>query len=1527
MTIYNNKDNMFGGIDKNVYYAIPRTKRNKRSNYYDYDYKYDNKKPYNIYIDGKKFTINNNTSRKRRNKIKTKIKTTDKNGTPIPNTLTLFINTAISGYSKLIYNPSMTIPYKSYEELVIHFNPLIKLDKEVIKKESGEKLYTQFFKKDEFEGLIRRTLSYKMQKNRTLQEAKEEGIIEHNIKLVMETLFKQDNDFYLKNTKYLVNDYSCNYNEWIVDTKMMKYKLFGKYISEYDFLEQQEADKELKQIPKELRSGVDEKDLPENLSKELKDESTNKTVTPINLGEKNIFNNSEMRENIPESLKIIISNGGMYYDNDCALVNSLSQIILFSNDTTFNKIRSTNKKLNELYLIMNNSLMQYVDAKNKFDIEYGIVKKDNEKSIIELKYIFDEKIVKEFFIYIRYLKVTLKKTYEEIINDTEVYTNIEKILGQIISFNIKFSKFIIKSYELLKNIFGYQFKLLYDKYLFYLELFRVYNENNKYKMYNVNIGNLIIGSDYKTYYEVLYDLKSGYYDFMMSFYDKTEKVKDANGIEQNIVNKGSSTMAIEKLTQILNKKIYLKKEFELYYNNPTLLNIEKNYYNIYHQKLLFYKNKNLCLMSSFFKSKIEVLFKKIADITDEQLKKTAKINEEYNTTYNKDQVELLNNYLESKMNSSYTRFRIYPKMKFYNQEALFNKLQNNFVLSYDLLVVYMQLNINKAEKEIINLNNYLYYAVIDGELARSYINYYKIISYILNPKYNENHNIESIYFNLNEKIDVKNRNLLEEQVELSRTQMNTDKTDKKKYKSMILKWENELKNIINNFVPNLDENGINKTCNNFLPPPPPPPQPPINPFKNPASQSVPVDQSQASSQPEQTQDNTKPEVPKNKTKIPKTKTKIPKTKTKVPETENKPPETENKPPETETKVPETETKSEVKIPEQKPEVEVVAEEKLNQEFSNLADAFNINNQEPVEEVIQEPVKEVIQGPIKIIEEPVKIVEKPVEEVIQEPVEEVIQEPVKEVIQGPIKEVIQEPVKEVIQGPVEVAEKPTEIVKELKKYDFSSTIYQNYYANIIKKIDKNSTEIIQNAFKYLVDSYSRNIRKKMLILLNADKNNINKFKVIDNEGAGDCLFAAVKDAINCQIINSGNRDFLPSEFNEKYTEESTGLTTVTLLRELIAYNLTEDMYNQIVDGANISLGLGLDINDPIRRQYNFAINNDNTIKTIDQIKETMKIFQGNYWGDAYSVIIFEDYLKIKLIIFDKRSYSLTNSGVKYNDNGEQKIGIINKIKSDNTTYEITNLNDIKAKQNINKNNIEENIVIPSILCSYGTQNNQHIDNFIYIYLTENNGTEHYEFIGSIDSQTVSKKNNFVFESSKVETYIKYLIYLNCYKNIPEDYKKHQLFSKIESISHSLREIDRSFKNKNNIKIGGATNIDNIYNKHRQFDFDNENYRLSYYIMMDLSIVRKGNYDKIPLDLKSKLACYNKREKIRKAYADMFDLIYMPSEFETEDEKEKKKKEEEKKKKEEEKKKNDEEKKKKEEEKKKKEEEKKNNYLFM
>ena len=150
-----------------------------------------------------------------------------------PASITILLNTRILGHSKTIYSPNMTLP--SISSKTIYFNPLIKLDKRIVqtipKGKNEDFICEQFFSPSYFNSLLIRS-QYYPQPNRTLEQATEQGIVDNNIRILLDTLFNENKPFYINKNRYTSYGYTWNKGDWIVES-VNSSKIIKKFYNYY----------------------------------------------------------------------------------------------------------------------------------------------------------------------------------------------------------------------------------------------------------------------------------------------------------------------------------------------------------------------------------------------------------------------------------------------------------------------------------------------------------------------------------------------------------------------------------------------------------------------------------------------------------------------------------------------------------------------------------------------------------------------------------------------------------------------------------------------------------------------------------------------------------------------------------------------------------------------------------------------------------------------------------------------------------------------------------------------------------------------------------------------------------------------------------------------------------------------------------------------------------------------------------------------------------------------------------------------
>uniref|UniRef100_A0A6C0DGC0 OTU domain-containing protein n=1 Tax=viral metagenome TaxID=1070528 RepID=A0A6C0DGC0_9ZZZZ len=136
----------------------------------------------------------------------------------IPNELKITINTSIPGFQVIKYKPFMTLPNDNTDGFV-HFNPLIKLKQSVINSIPKNFQVKEFFNKGLFQSLIN---SHGLIETKNLVDATNEGIVDNNIKVTLDTLFPTNGIIYINKEAYVIADVQWTKGDWKIDKKIQE---------------------------------------------------------------------------------------------------------------------------------------------------------------------------------------------------------------------------------------------------------------------------------------------------------------------------------------------------------------------------------------------------------------------------------------------------------------------------------------------------------------------------------------------------------------------------------------------------------------------------------------------------------------------------------------------------------------------------------------------------------------------------------------------------------------------------------------------------------------------------------------------------------------------------------------------------------------------------------------------------------------------------------------------------------------------------------------------------------------------------------------------------------------------------------------------------------------------------------------------------------------------------------------------------------------------------------------------------------
>jgi ribosomal protein L12E/L44/L45/RPP1/RPP2 len=163
----------------------------------------------------------------------------------IPNSLVIYLITNVPGFQKIRFTPNMTDPKINKYVDTVYFDPIVKLNRVSINKSPKSLRKTQFYDKGLFFTLKNRSLSEYWFSNpvkdkgytleQQLTNAINNGTINNNITVTINTLFQENSVIYIDNKPYTI--YSCKTipGDWKIDTNtnLPGYLSTGQYFGPY----------------------------------------------------------------------------------------------------------------------------------------------------------------------------------------------------------------------------------------------------------------------------------------------------------------------------------------------------------------------------------------------------------------------------------------------------------------------------------------------------------------------------------------------------------------------------------------------------------------------------------------------------------------------------------------------------------------------------------------------------------------------------------------------------------------------------------------------------------------------------------------------------------------------------------------------------------------------------------------------------------------------------------------------------------------------------------------------------------------------------------------------------------------------------------------------------------------------------------------------------------------------------------------------------------------------------------------------
>jgi len=412
--------------------------------------------------------------------------------------------------------------------------------------------------------------------------------------------------------------------------------------------------------------------------------------------------------------------------------------------------------------------------------------------------------------------------------------------------------------------------------------------------------------------------------------------------------------------------------------------------------------------------------------------------------------------------------------------------------------------------------------------------------------------------------------------------------------------------------------------------------------------------------------------------------------------------------------------------------------------------------------------------------------------------------------------------------------------------------------------------------------------------------INQWTIQPNKASGDCFFEALRDSLNGHNEKSYDKNKI---IINPYFNKATGLYSVSSLRKAVADYLESprgiDLYNSLVAITQEAINSLADpINDLVPNQFRFMVDGRNNIFTQAEVaerisrsstpserrlREVVMDTAEYYWGDTLAVSICEEIFQTKIVLISTKSKNKTNGSLVEFRNKDGTIikgtaKNLNAVDSNSKSHTLdVETIDYATYPEIPINTIKQ---IPrySIYCLDTDTDLTSVNRFIFILYSNDN---HFE---SLYLKRSNDNHKYLFNSSDIPSYIKYMIFENCYRPLSPSERDASSYGEIKALKPYLKGMIEIYNAKiangpdalkfSNKKLlnGGGEYLTGGQNYPRYYiDYSSS---LTYYIVIDLEVYPGDN---IPLQTKASMACQIRYEKMRQSYADLFGLVYQPKEL--------------------------------------------------
>ena len=148
----------------------------------------------------------------------------------LPKRMNIIFYTKTNQFGRKIYTPQMSIPTTSSS--YVNFNPLVKINKDTFFRENNikpndttalnSKVIDIFLNKQKFDELLNKIVIDSNKKELTIQQSCNDKVIDNNIKVTLDVLFKPGNVLEIDKKPYTVNSYTWMDGDWLIYSNDLK---------------------------------------------------------------------------------------------------------------------------------------------------------------------------------------------------------------------------------------------------------------------------------------------------------------------------------------------------------------------------------------------------------------------------------------------------------------------------------------------------------------------------------------------------------------------------------------------------------------------------------------------------------------------------------------------------------------------------------------------------------------------------------------------------------------------------------------------------------------------------------------------------------------------------------------------------------------------------------------------------------------------------------------------------------------------------------------------------------------------------------------------------------------------------------------------------------------------------------------------------------------------------------------------------------------------------------------------------------